>query len=402
MNVNSSRSIFVLGGMRAVVLPLLVAATLAVTQTASATAYTFTDLGTLGGTNSAAHAINNLGHVVGDSLTAGNTSVHATLWHGTSAIDLGTLGGTYSSASGINVLGQIVGTSTTNGDQFSRPTLWNNNVARALPINADYANAVGINTIGQITGNAQANERVRFWSGDSVTSIVAGAGGGPVSGINDAGLFVIQDRAPYRPFPPLGWLFKADSSGTVSEIGLIIDGVPYDINDSGFVVGSYSLYNLTGQDSFDGSFAAIWDPNTISSEGRPSIVGEIGSRLVAVNNSGQAVGTVEGDTYLGRRAIFSQGIGLGTTDLTSLLDSSTVAAGWVLLEARDINDDGWIVGTARNTVTEVEHGFLLSPVPEPTRLALTAWGFGILCWFAAFRRKRRVDHHFSVAIRPAM
>lgn len=66
---------------------------IASTFPAQAQSYTYTDLGTLGGTYSGAIAINNLGQVVGQGYTTGNSAVRATIWNGGSASDLGTLGG---------------------------------------------------------------------------------------------------------------------------------------------------------------------------------------------------------------------------------------------------------------------------------------------------------------------
>jgi probable HAF family extracellular repeat protein len=67
-------------------------------------------LGTFGGTESTADAINNKGQVVGDATFAGNGPWHAFVsTQGGPLVDLGTLGGGVSSASDINDLGQIVG-----------------------------------------------------------------------------------------------------------------------------------------------------------------------------------------------------------------------------------------------------------------------------------------------------
>jgi probable HAF family extracellular repeat protein len=67
-----------------------------------------TDLGTLGGIESWAYGLNNLGHVVGwAELPAGN--YHAFVHDGGEMIDLGTLGGMFSSAYAINDEGVIVG-----------------------------------------------------------------------------------------------------------------------------------------------------------------------------------------------------------------------------------------------------------------------------------------------------
>ena len=58
--------------------------------------YVFTDLGTLGGTYSVAHGINDAGQVTGYAYLAGNSTEHAFLYSGGSLQDLGTLGGTFS------------------------------------------------------------------------------------------------------------------------------------------------------------------------------------------------------------------------------------------------------------------------------------------------------------------
>lgn len=82
---------------------------LALSANAALPSYTFTDLGTLGGTYSYANAINNAGQIVGSSETVGDVGQHATLWSSTNATDLGTLGGTQSSAYAINNVGQVAG-----------------------------------------------------------------------------------------------------------------------------------------------------------------------------------------------------------------------------------------------------------------------------------------------------
>src|SRR5260370_42644617 len=58
--------------------------------------YSIFDLGTLGGSNCYAYAINAYGQVVGESLTAGNEAHHAFLTAPPAMQDLGTLGGSHS------------------------------------------------------------------------------------------------------------------------------------------------------------------------------------------------------------------------------------------------------------------------------------------------------------------
>src|SRR5262249_51045002 len=74
-----------------------------------------TDLGTLGGTTSVAHAVNDAGTIVGYAYTGGGDQ-HAFSYSGGVMTDLGTLGGTISYAYGINNAGTIVGYSFTTGN----------------------------------------------------------------------------------------------------------------------------------------------------------------------------------------------------------------------------------------------------------------------------------------------
>src|SRR5688572_29011845 len=68
-----------------------------------------TDLGTLGGPNSDAYAINGAGHVAGYSSLASGYQ-HAFLYTpGSGMQDLGTLGGLYCYARGLNDAGHVVG-----------------------------------------------------------------------------------------------------------------------------------------------------------------------------------------------------------------------------------------------------------------------------------------------------
>ena len=117
------------------------------------------DLGTLGGTQSRANAINNNGQVVGwSNYTTTNGNQHAFLYSGGCMQDLGTLGGANSIAYGINNNGQVVGavwpgSNNINAFLYSGDTM--QQVLGNFSGNQNYA--IGINDNGQVvgtTGNA--------------------------------------------------------------------------------------------------------------------------------------------------------------------------------------------------------------------------------------------------------
>lgn len=122
-----------------------------------------TDLGTLGGSFSTGHAINDSGEVAGySSLLDGST--HAFLTTATGKIsdpgaDIGTLGGRYSYAEGINDAGYVVGYSTLADGATVHPFLYTDHMVdlNTLLSPSDAAQwqllyAYAINARGQITG----------------------------------------------------------------------------------------------------------------------------------------------------------------------------------------------------------------------------------------------------------
>ena len=86
--------------------------------------YVVTDIGTLPrGSTSFGFDLNNAGWVASSSSFAGGSDQHATLWNNGTMIDLGTLGGANSYAFAVNASGQIIGISDTASRQ-SHATLW--------------------------------------------------------------------------------------------------------------------------------------------------------------------------------------------------------------------------------------------------------------------------------------
>src|SRR5665213_3579956 len=88
---------------------LTAAVLLAGASQVNASAYIFTDLGTLGGIRSSASDINNSGLVVGFADVTGTTKSHAATWFNGITTDLGELGGGFSGATRVSDQGLIAG-----------------------------------------------------------------------------------------------------------------------------------------------------------------------------------------------------------------------------------------------------------------------------------------------------
>ncbi len=284
--------------------------------------------------------INNFGQVVGTAEidSEGEVISHATLWNrGQPPVDLGSLGGSYSVAVDINDNGQIAGTALTPGDTGRHAVLWNGGVMTDLGTGTgriSWGNA--INGAGQVAGaiawgeGLDYRESAAVWNGAGAPTLLAGPAGGT--------------------------------------------SVANDINDRGQVAGAA------------GAHAAVWNAGVLTDLGvlDPSLP-ENFSEAYAINELGQVVGrSFSNSEHNYRATLWENG---SVIDLNSFLDPSVVQAGWRLTEAFDINENGEIVGTALNFNSGAEHAFLLSPVPEPTSVALLLAGLALVGGVA--QRQRR-------------
>lgn len=283
--------------------------------------------------------INNAGVMAGN-IAATETTTHAALLVRGKIIDLGTLGGPNSSASAINEAGQVAGTSDTRYPQTPHAFLY----TRGRMIDVDgrgaglFSSGIGLNNKGQVVGQFRtANDRLHAFVSTSQGLRDLGTLGGDVSfgwDINDAGIVVgesvIDDPAsePFEPFHPFVY-----RKGVMRDLGVLQGGprtanAAQEINNAGQIAG-YSEVN--------GAFHIFF-----YERGMMTDLGFFGGRQLSVNDMnerGSFVGTAQapGDSvpflYTGGQLY----------DINTLIVWS---GGWRVQGANGINDRGQIVGGA--------------------------------------------------------
>ena len=315
--------------------------------------FTVTDLGTLGGMNSQASAINNRGQVVGNSTLAGEAITRAFLWEDGVMTDLGSLGGTFSRANAINNRGQAVGASEITANAARHAVLFDRNGITdlgALPGSLVGA-GFGINNRGDIFGGSTEGSTrtdpfhaTQFKDGGVIDLGTLGGLSSFAAGVNNGGQAV----------------GRADLPGGFSRVVIFSDGV---ITDLGTLPGGTASFgraiNNRGEvaclsDTAGGAFhACLWHDGVMTDLGT---LGGTFSDSAGINNRGQIVGTSTVAAGQQNAYLFSRG---KMTDLNELIPADS---GWTLVAATGINDAGEIVGNGR--INGQPHAFLLTPGDE--------------------------------------
>lgn len=319
--------------------------------------YTLVDLGTLGGDRSAALGINRAGQVVGSAETA-DGRIHAFLYSKGALIDLGTFGGAEAYAHRISDGGLIVGRASTTDGEF-RPFV---SFGTGAPFDLTqldkrlagvFSTAVDVNGAGYLVGYRQthkdhmaARRRVFVYRDFQVTDYgTFGGEDGSVAALNKAGhlvgTFSTEPHADYADHH--AFLFDGKRLTDLGSLGGRMT-TPTDINDSDQVVG-YAQVRSGEHHAFLYHAGGLQDLGTLP--------GGTQSYAYAINTLGQAVGTSDSSGGSQRAVLFDR---RAIRDLNALIPRGS---GWILTEARDINDAGQIVGTG--VVDGHTRAFLLTP-----------------------------------------
>jgi probable HAF family extracellular repeat protein len=143
---------------------------------------TMRDLGTLGGPDAVAFITNDAGDITGVSYTnstpnstTGIPTLDPFLWRHGHMQDLGTLGGTTGFATWMNEHGEVVGGSNLPGDQTQHPYLWNGKTMIDLgTLGGDNGQANWINNAGDVVGSADLPSGSHdgfFWARDQIRDL---------------------------------------------------------------------------------------------------------------------------------------------------------------------------------------------------------------------------------------
>jgi len=262
--------------------------------------------------------------------------------------ELPTLGGSAAWAYDINDLGQIAGCSTLAGDAVLEATVWNEGVPGGLGVAAgtDFSCANAINIHGEAVGYSETGavpeqpgnpKTATFWDGAGAFDIGASLGlkRSIAYDINDAGVAALEGDNPNGFGGTAGYAWSIMMGGTPAGADPIYRfGANYGINNANDLVG----FAAAGFDGAQAIYARFngkgWD---VGIEIGPQAV-RAPARANAISDSGIVVGQAGDDRRRSNEAVIFK------------LDPRRPVAWLDKLDdfddsnARDVNDDGLIVG----------------------------------------------------------
>ena len=351
-----------------------------VASVSGAVTYRVTNLGTLGVSYnySTALGINNNGQIVGDSYDSAGHS-HAFLYNNGAMQgamqDIGTLGGTGVYAMAINDDGHIVGYSNISGNGSYHAFLYNSETMQDLGTLPGLSNSIAyaINKSGLVVGASGNNGgngpgHGFFYSGGTMQDLGAlpGFSNDGASAINNYGQVAGQ---AFNPGTDVAHAFLC-SNGVMRDLGTLgADCNVFGMNDAGQVVGWSENINAGN------NYHAFLCDNGVMKD-----IGTLGGNTSCacdINDSGQVVGW-SNTSSTPHAFLYANGTMI---DLNTLVSGS----GWTFRQANAINENGQIVGYGIDPSWH-QRAFLLTPIPEPSALALL--GVGAISLLACAWRRR--------------
>lgn len=334
----------------------------ALTATASASVpyYTLYDLGALpGSAGGEGFAINEVGEAVG--VMDGNGTPQdplgsrAFLYRSGSLIDLSVALGSpqYSSAVAVNLLGQVAGHVTDTAG--TRGFIYSGGRAQVFGWpGSTYTYLQNLNNCGQAVGafdvpgpTFASHALLRQRDGTLVDLGTFGGQGASAVALNDVGQVVVNS---YRG--------SGDNRAFVTQS---VGGVPQDLGalrGSTYAYAINEIGQVVGKSGVDGDLETFYHAVRFAG-GTLRDLGTLprGSTSFAlgINNWGQIVGGGDGYDFSEHGWVYVQGQMYDLNDRLSAPDT-----GWVVTEARAINDAGQIVGTAMDA-QGITHAVILSP-----------------------------------------
>jgi probable HAF family extracellular repeat protein len=315
-----------------------------------------TDLGTLGGEQSFALAINDSDQVVGESRIAGDQEEHIFMYDHGQLVDISKLnnigaGDYFSQANDISNLGQIAA----NIPNGHAAILTQGMTTDLGTFGGIYSSALGINDSGQAVGYYSLpgflNHAFSYAHGIMTALGPFGVEATSIAtGINDLGMIVGNATDSYT-VPSHAFLYAHGAMTDISPFGSS-ESYAHGINNRGEVVGEYLIADHTAFHAFlysGGMFTemgAADSPETVAYD---------------INDRGKAVGSTwvrpkdscrECNDFVPHAFVYENGV---MTDLNTLLPSGSE---WELVEAFAINNKGNIVGYG--SIHGQFHAFMLS------------------------------------------
>ena len=351
---------------------------------AKARRFFVTDLGTLGGTESFAYAINDLGQITGHSRTAGDASTHAFLYRDGAMVDL------YPLDSGeirtgppmrINNSGQIASGMVVDGIYY--PAVWDVRTQGPSVLGSlGGTTATGfsgvasaISDVGDVVGYAylDADNRHAFlYFNGKLTDIGSLGGYSAALDVNDSGTIVGFSSTASSGGRAHAFVYANGVMADIDPSGDLSESYAQGVNNKSEVVGQFLVPDQVSTRAFlytDGRFADIGadhSPETVAFEinDRGEIVGTtlVPKLELCPGERGEYVVCVK---YTSHAFLYVDG---RFANLNALIP---VKSGWELQWAFDVNNRGEIVGYGLHG--DVMRAFVLTPALSSKQCMRGAW-----------------------------